>query len=105
MATESAERAARQAEAAAWEDTRDERERLADERERLSDERERLADERERLADQDERIADRMSADPDGTGEGAQEQLCAPTHVCNAPWRNRNARGRQSSERHCARTH
>ena len=75
MATESAERAARQAEAAAWEDTRDERERLADERERLSDERERLADERERLADQDERIADRMSADPDGTGDGAQEQL------------------------------
>ncbi len=75
MATESAERADRGAEAAAWEDASDERERLADERERLADERERLADERERLADQDERIADRVSADSDGTGDVAQEQL------------------------------
>jgi hypothetical protein len=75
MATERAERAGREAETAAWEDTSDERERLADERERLAEERERLADERERLADHDERIADRVSADSDGTGDLAQEQL------------------------------
>lgn len=103
MATESAERAARQAEAAAWEDTRDERERLADERERLSDERERLADERERLADQDERIADRMSADPDGTGDGAQEQLVRADARVQRALAEQEHSGRQSTERHCAR--
>ena len=103
MATESAERATRQAEAAAWEDTRDERERLADERERPSDERERLADERERLADQDERIADRMSADPDGTGD-ARRSSRARRRTCAACPRGTGTRaGRQSSERHCAR--